>query len=84
MCRLFDVYEGPDTIDLVMECLEGGELYQRVNQGRFSDAWPVSYCAGEFLCSIWLNPPQFSPGWVRWRSHRRSGAEIRRRLCNRQ
>ena len=39
VCRLFDVYEGPDHIALVMECLEGGELYQRVNQGKFSDAW---------------------------------------------
>ncbi|CAJ1338044.1 unnamed protein product [Effrenium voratum] len=37
VCRLLDVYESHDHIDLVMECLEGGELYQRVNAGRFSE-----------------------------------------------
>ena len=37
VCRLFDVYETHDRIDLVMEALEGGELYERVNAGRFSE-----------------------------------------------
>ncbi|CAL1159112.1 unnamed protein product, partial [Cladocopium goreaui] len=37
VCRLFDVYEDVDHLDLVMECLEGGELLQRVNAGRFAE-----------------------------------------------
>lgn len=37
VCRLLDVYESHDRIDLVMEALEGGELYDRVNRGKFSE-----------------------------------------------
>jgi len=37
VCRLFDVYEDVDHLDLVMECLEGGELLERVNRGRFAE-----------------------------------------------
>jgi len=30
--RLFDVYEASDTLNLVMECMEGGELFDRVTE----------------------------------------------------
>lgn len=30
--RLFDVYEHPDHLNLVMECMEGGELFDRVTE----------------------------------------------------
>jgi len=32
--RLTDVYESEDRLDLVMECMEGGELYERVIERR--------------------------------------------------
>mmetsp|Transcript_56615 Transcript_56615/g.143328 ORF Transcript_56615/g.143328 Transcript_56615/m.143328 type:complete len:548 (-) Transcript_56615:120-1763(-) len=36
--RLFDVYESDDTLTLVMECMEGGELFDRVTKiKRFSE-----------------------------------------------
>lgn len=46
IARLIDVYEGEDHLDLVMECMEGGELFHRVTQKkRFSekDAVEASY-----------------------------------------
>lgn len=30
--RLFDVYESPEHLNLVMECMEGGELFDRVTE----------------------------------------------------
>jgi len=30
--RLFDVYEGPEHLNLVMECMSGGELFDRVTE----------------------------------------------------
>merc|ERR1719171_251922 len=30
--RLFDVYEGPEHLNLVMECMEGGELFDRITE----------------------------------------------------
>jgi len=37
--RLFDVYDTNDNLDLVMECMEGGELFDRVIELRtFSEA----------------------------------------------
>ena len=41
VCRLLDVYESEKSLDLVMECLEGGELYQRVNAGKFAESGQV-------------------------------------------
>ena len=36
--RLFDVYESEDYLRLVMECMEGGELFDRVSElKRFSE-----------------------------------------------
>jgi calcium-dependent protein kinase len=36
--HLFDVYESPECLHLVMECLEGGELFHRLKKlGRFSE-----------------------------------------------
>ncbi|CAJ1429471.1 unnamed protein product [Effrenium voratum] len=36
--RLFDVYEAEDHLYLVMECMEGGELFDRVTQlKRFTE-----------------------------------------------
>lgn len=36
--RLFDVYETDDTLHLVMECMEGGELFDRVTElKRFTE-----------------------------------------------
>eukprot|EP00408_Alexandrium_pacificum_P037023 CAMPEP_0171271502 /NCGR_PEP_ID=MMETSP0790-20130122/61264_1 /TAXON_ID=2925 /ORGANISM="Alexandrium catenella, Strain OF101" /LENGTH=55 /DNA_ID=CAMNT_0011740385 /DNA_START=75 /DNA_END=239 /DNA_ORIENTATION=+ len=36
--RLYDVYESKDSLALVMECMEGGELFDRVSeQKRFSE-----------------------------------------------
>jgi len=38
IARLFDVYEARDTLYLVMECLEGGELFDRVTEcTRYSE-----------------------------------------------
>mmetsp|Transcript_40532 Transcript_40532/g.104902 ORF Transcript_40532/g.104902 Transcript_40532/m.104902 type:complete len:564 (+) Transcript_40532:144-1835(+) len=38
VARLFDVYETPEYMHLVMECLEGGELFDRVTEKkRFSE-----------------------------------------------
>jgi len=37
--RLYDVYESKDNLHLVMECMEGGELFDRVTEKkRFSEA----------------------------------------------
>jgi len=37
--RLFDVYEYDDHLDLVMECMQGGELLDEVNRlGKFKEA----------------------------------------------
>lgn len=30
--RLLDVYEGPEHLNLIMECMEGGELFDRVTE----------------------------------------------------
>jgi len=35
--QLVDVYISDDTIDLVMECMEGGDLFERVNEKSFSE-----------------------------------------------
>eukprot|EP00444_Apocalathium_aciculiferum_P004401 CAMPEP_0183396352 /NCGR_PEP_ID=MMETSP0370-20130417/9957_1 /TAXON_ID=268820 /ORGANISM="Peridinium aciculiferum, Strain PAER-2" /LENGTH=534 /DNA_ID=CAMNT_0025577127 /DNA_START=10 /DNA_END=1614 /DNA_ORIENTATION=- len=46
VARLVDVYEDPDELSLVMECMEGGELFDRVTQRKvFSekDAADASY-----------------------------------------
>jgi calcium-dependent protein kinase len=38
VCRLVDVYEADDQLNLVMECMEGGELFHRVTERkRFSE-----------------------------------------------
>lgn len=37
IARLVDVYESSNTITIVMECAEGGELFDRVTQQRFSE-----------------------------------------------
>jgi calcium-dependent protein kinase len=38
VCRLVDVYESEDQLNLVMECMEGGELFARVTERkRFSE-----------------------------------------------
>jgi len=34
VARLTDVYESEDQLSLVMECMEGGELFQRVSERR--------------------------------------------------
>eukprot|EP00929_Paragymnodinium_shiwhaense_P076986 TRINITY_DN39621_c0_g1_i1.p1 TRINITY_DN39621_c0_g1~~TRINITY_DN39621_c0_g1_i1.p1 ORF type:complete len:659 (-),score=136.24 TRINITY_DN39621_c0_g1_i1:213-2189(-) len=38
ICRLFDVFETPEHVHLVMECLDGGELYDRMlEMKKFSE-----------------------------------------------
>jgi len=37
IARLVDVYETSETITIVMECAEGGELFDRVTSRRFSE-----------------------------------------------
>lgn len=34
VARLVDVYEGDDSLNLVMECMTGGELFKRVTKSR--------------------------------------------------
>jgi len=34
VARLVDVYESPDELSLVMECMTGGELFKRVTERR--------------------------------------------------
>lgn len=48
VARLVDVYQSPDRLELVMECMNGGELFSRVQkQKRFSEkaaataAWQI-------------------------------------------
>jgi len=37
--RLYDVYESEDTLHLVMECMEGGELFDRISElKKFGEA----------------------------------------------
>lgn len=46
IARLIDVYEDVDKVDLVMECMEGGELFHRVTQRKKfneKDAVEASY-----------------------------------------
>ena len=51
VCRLLDVYESEKSLDLVMECLEGGELYQRVNAGKFAEPGRAQrLCVRSCLC----------------------------------
>mmetsp|Transcript_35577 Transcript_35577/g.80289 ORF Transcript_35577/g.80289 Transcript_35577/m.80289 type:complete len:654 (+) Transcript_35577:114-2075(+) len=38
VCRLYDIYEGTDSLYMVMECLAGGELHQRLaRRCKFSE-----------------------------------------------
>eukprot|EP00747_Dinoflagellata_sp_TGD_P146976 gnl/TRDRNA2_/TRDRNA2_176747_c0_seq27.p1 gnl/TRDRNA2_/TRDRNA2_176747_c0~~gnl/TRDRNA2_/TRDRNA2_176747_c0_seq27.p1 ORF type:complete len:521 (+),score=112.15 gnl/TRDRNA2_/TRDRNA2_176747_c0_seq27:42-1565(+) len=46
ICRLFDVYESDDQLSLVMECMEGGELFDRVIEKKIfseKDAADATY-----------------------------------------
>jgi len=45
VARLVDVYETPERLDLVMECMSGGELFERViEKKRFSENDAVDAC----------------------------------------
>lgn len=45
IARLIDVYESDEHMDLVMECMEGGELLDRIReQKRFSEKDTAEHC----------------------------------------
>eukprot|EP00403_Amphidinium_massartii_P015291 CAMPEP_0178428868 /NCGR_PEP_ID=MMETSP0689_2-20121128/30506_1 /TAXON_ID=160604 /ORGANISM="Amphidinium massartii, Strain CS-259" /LENGTH=539 /DNA_ID=CAMNT_0020050667 /DNA_START=67 /DNA_END=1686 /DNA_ORIENTATION=- len=45
IARLTDVYESDEHLDLVMECMQGGELFDRIKRkGRFSERSTAEAC----------------------------------------
>mmetsp|Transcript_70560 Transcript_70560/g.199189 ORF Transcript_70560/g.199189 Transcript_70560/m.199189 type:complete len:568 (-) Transcript_70560:240-1943(-) len=46
IARLFDVYESDDRFDLVMECMEGGELFARIAECK-------TFPEEDAACTIW-------------------------------
>jgi len=52
VARLVDVYEGEDQLNLVMECLNGGELFARVKaRKRFSER-DAAHAANQMLLAV--------------------------------
>mmetsp|Transcript_92816 Transcript_92816/g.194002 ORF Transcript_92816/g.194002 Transcript_92816/m.194002 type:complete len:629 (-) Transcript_92816:329-2215(-) len=52
IARLVDVYEETDRLSLVMECMSGGELFQRIqDKGRFTEQ-DTAKCVSQMLRAI--------------------------------
>jgi len=52
VARLFEVYESEDTLSLVMECMEGGELYERVAERRVFAELDAAQATWQMLLSV--------------------------------
>eukprot|EP00928_Gymnodinium_smaydae_P063656 TRINITY_DN47174_c0_g1_i1.p1 TRINITY_DN47174_c0_g1~~TRINITY_DN47174_c0_g1_i1.p1 ORF type:complete len:558 (-),score=122.34 TRINITY_DN47174_c0_g1_i1:50-1723(-) len=52
VARLVDVYESKDRLDLVMECMEGGELFDRVREQRRFSEKDAAHAAYQMLLAI--------------------------------
>mmetsp|Transcript_73771 Transcript_73771/g.171087 ORF Transcript_73771/g.171087 Transcript_73771/m.171087 type:complete len:619 (-) Transcript_73771:108-1964(-) len=52
VCTLYDVYEGENSLQLVMECLEGGELHERVHECRMFSERQAADAAYQMLLAI--------------------------------
>mmetsp|Transcript_62804 Transcript_62804/g.174065 ORF Transcript_62804/g.174065 Transcript_62804/m.174065 type:complete len:543 (-) Transcript_62804:168-1796(-) len=50
--RLFDVYDTNDNLDLVMECMEGGELFDRVHERRIFSEHDAAEASWQMLLAI--------------------------------
>mmetsp|Transcript_18060 Transcript_18060/g.38565 ORF Transcript_18060/g.38565 Transcript_18060/m.38565 type:complete len:541 (+) Transcript_18060:97-1719(+) len=52
IARLIDVYEGEDRLSLVMECMEGGELFDRVSVRKVFSEKDAVTAAYQMLLSV--------------------------------
>mmetsp|Transcript_27821 Transcript_27821/g.60808 ORF Transcript_27821/g.60808 Transcript_27821/m.60808 type:complete len:553 (+) Transcript_27821:21-1679(+) len=52
VARLFDVYETPKQMHLVMECLEGGELFDRVSERKTFPEGDAAEAVSQMLLSV--------------------------------
>jgi len=52
VARLTDVYESEDTLHLVMECMEGGELFHRVTEKRRFSEKDAAEAAHQMLLAV--------------------------------
>jgi len=52
VARLTDVYESEDQLSLVMECMEGGELFQRVTERKRFSEKEAADAAYQMLLSV--------------------------------
>lgn len=52
VARLVDVYENPNQLYLVMECMEGGELFERVQKLKTFSEKDSAHCVWQMLLSV--------------------------------
>jgi len=52
VCRLVDAFEGPDHLHLVMECMTGGELFQRVSAKKRFDEKDAADASWQMLLAV--------------------------------
>lgn len=52
IARLFDVYESDDRFDLVMECMEGGELFARIAECKTFPEEDAAYTIWQILLAV--------------------------------
>jgi len=50
--RLYDVYETPETLSLVMECMEGGELFDRVTERKIFSEKDAASTTNQMLLAV--------------------------------
>jgi len=50
--RLYDVYETPETLSLVMECMEGGELFDRVHERKIFSERDAAGTTNQMLLAV--------------------------------
>uniref|UniRef100_A0A7S2J0T5 Calmodulin n=1 Tax=Alexandrium andersonii TaxID=327968 RepID=A0A7S2J0T5_9DINO len=50
--RLFDVYESKDSLALVMECMEGGELFDRITERKVFCEKDAADAANQMLLAV--------------------------------
>merc|ERR1712048_298793 len=52
VARLVDVYESSDRLSLVMECMEGGELFDRVSERKVFSETDASHATWQMLLAV--------------------------------
>uniref|UniRef100_A0A7S4RVJ5 Calmodulin n=1 Tax=Alexandrium monilatum TaxID=311494 RepID=A0A7S4RVJ5_9DINO len=50
--RLYDVYESKDSLSLVMECMEGGELFDRISEKKRFSEEDASHALWQMLLAL--------------------------------